>query len=225
MAIEELVLDFPPTELPQEAVRLIQESERRWEQLFARQHSPFPRFLPSDAARVFAALDYVTRHGLTLGRVFCEWGSGLGTATCLAALLGYEAYGLEIEPELAALSREIARELAIAVEILCTSYIPEGYESYAGVGGDELVQTEPFAYPGAAVDGALHYEGMEVEIAAIDLFFVYPWPEEQELMQTLFDAVAVEGAMLIAYYSDKEICVYRKVRDAGDKCNWEHTLA
>jgi hypothetical protein len=66
---------------------------------------------------------------------------------------------------------------------------------------------------------------MEVEIAAIDLFFVYPWPEEQELMQTLFDAVAVEGAILLAYYSDREICVYRKVRDGGDKCDWEDALA
>jgi hypothetical protein len=36
-------------------------------------------------------------------------------------------------------------------------------------------------------------------------------------MQKLFDAVAVEGAILIAYYSAREICVYRKVFDAGDQ--------
>jgi len=69
------------------------------------------------------------------------------------------------------------------------------------------------------MDRELHYEGMDVEIAAIDLFFVYPWPDEQELMQTLFDTVAVEGAILMAYYSAREICVYRKVRDAGDGCD------
>lgn len=218
MAIEELDINLCPTELPKEVARLIQESERRWDQLFARRHHRrFPRFLPSDAALVFAAMDYVTRHDLAPGRVFCEWGSGLGTATCLAALLGYEAYGLEIEPELAALSREIARELAIAVEILCTSYIPEGYESYSGVGGEDLVRTDTFFSLGAEIDHELRYEGMDIEIAAIDLFFVYPWPEEQELMQTLFDAVAVEGAILIAYYSDREICIFRKVRDAGDR--------
>jgi hypothetical protein len=175
--------------------------------------------VPSDAALVFAALDYVTRHDIALGRVFCEWGSGVGTATCMAAFLGYEAYGIELEPELAELSREMARELAIAVEILCTSYIPEGYESYSGVGGEDLVQTDLFSFLGlgAGNDHDLRFEGMEIEIGAIDLFFVYPWPEEQELMQKLFDAVAVEGAILIAYYSAREICVYRKVFDAGDQ--------
>jgi hypothetical protein len=30
-------------------------------------------------------------------------------------------------------------------------------------------------------------------------------------MTKLFDAVAVDGAILIAYYSPVEICVYRKV--------------
>ena len=226
MAIKELDLNFSPTALPEEVAQLIQESERRWDQFFAyEKQRRFPRFLPSDAAQVFAALNYVTRHGLVPGQVFCEWGSGLGTTTCLAALLGYEAYGIEIEPELAAFSRDMARELAISVEILCTSYIPEGYESYSGVGGEDLVQTEPFFSPGAAVDRELYYEGMEVEIAAIDLFFVYPWPEEQELMQTLFDVVAVEGAILIAYYSDRDICVYRKMSDTGNGFNWEPSLA
>src|SRR5688572_19428877 len=125
MAIEELDLDLDlsPSSLPPEVSRLIQASERRWDQFFAsRSHRRYPRFLPSDGALVFAAIDDVTRHDIVPGRVFCEWGSGLGTATCLAALLGYEAYGIELEPDLAELSREMARELDIPVEILCTSY-------------------------------------------------------------------------------------------------------
>jgi hypothetical protein len=220
MAIEELDLDFDLSTpaLPAEVARLIQASERWWDQFFAsRSHRRFPRFVPSDAALVFAALDDVTRRDLAPGRVFCEWGSGLGTATCLAALLGYEAYGIEIEPELARLSSELARELALPVEILCTSYIPEGYESYSGVGGEDLVKFETFSFPGDAIDHAPRYDGMDIEIAAIDLFFVYPWPDEQELMQNLFDAVAGEGAILLAYHSAKEICVYRKMFDEGDR--------
>ncbi len=214
MAIEALDLDSPTTELPIEVSRLIQESEQRLEQFFTNQsHRRFPRFLPSDSALVFAAMEYVTRHDLALGRVFCEWGSGFGTGTCLAALLGYEAYGIEIQSELAEVSREMARKLDIPVEILCASYIPKGYESYSGLGGEDLVKSETFLYPGAAIDHKLRYEGMDIDIASIDLFFVYPWPEEQELMKKLFDAVAVEGAILIAYYSPREICVYRKVFD------------
>lgn len=218
MAIEELdlELDLCAPILPPEVARLIQASERWWDQFFAsRSHRRFPRFVPSDAAVVFAALNDVTSRGLAPGRVFCEWGSGLGTVACLAALLGYEAYGIEMEPELADLSREMARELAIPVEILCASYVPEGYESYTGVGGEELVKLEAFSFPSAASDDALRYDGMDMEIAAIDLFFVYPWPDEQDLMQQLFDAVAGEGAILLAYHSAREICVYRKEFDGG----------
>jgi len=220
MAIEELDLDLDLSTpvLPPAVARLIQASERRWEQFFAsRSHRRFPRFVPSDAAVVFAALDDVTRRDLAPGRVFCEWGSGLGTVACLAALLGYEAYGIEMEPELVDLSREMAHELAIPVEILCTSYVPEDYESYSGVGGEDLVQLETFSYPGATIDDAPQYDGMAMEIAAIDLFFVYPWPDEQDLMQKLFDAVAGEGAILLAYHSAKEICVYRKLFDEGSR--------
>jgi hypothetical protein len=108
----------------------------------------------------------------------------------------------------------MARDLNIAAEFLCTSYLPEGFESYAGVGGEELVQARTFTYPGEACEAELRYDGMPFDIAEIDLFFAYPWPDEQELMQQLFDAVAMEGAILVAYHSAKEICLYRKLLDA-----------
>lgn len=218
MAIEEIELEFSTTALPDKVSKLIQASERQWERFCASQgNRRLPRFVPSEAELVFAAIDYMTRHDLPPGRVFCEWGSGFGTGTCLAALLGYDAYGIEIEPELAAISREMAHDLDLPVEILCTSYIPEGYESYSGVGGEDLVKSRTFAYPGEATDLEPRYEGMAFDIAEIDLFFAYPWPEEQELMQKLFNAVAMEGAILIAYHSAREICVYRKLFDARDR--------
>ena len=51
---------------------------------------------------------------------------------------------------------------------------------------------------------------MDHSLAEVDLFFVYPWPGEQEMMLKLFDAVAGPDAVLIAYYGDREICLYRK---------------
>lgn len=219
MAIEELDIEFTPPELPADVVRLIEASDRRWDAFFVRRaNRRFPRLIPSDPALVYTALAGVTQQDLPPGRVFCEWGSGFGTATCLAALLGYEAYGIELHAELANISRDMARELEIPVEILCTSYIPEGYDSYAGIGGDDLIKSPMFSHPEDAGNRALRYDGMDCTIAEIDLFFVYPWPEEQELMQKLFDAVAMEGAILIAYYSAREICVYRKMCEASDWC-------
>jgi hypothetical protein len=107
-------------------------------------------------------------------RVFCEWGSGFGTATCLAALLGYEAYGLEIDAELVRLSRAMARRLGIRVTMLCTSLFPAGYAASAGGDGAALVTPASVRnHPDAAeVRKPLHYDGMASAIADIGLFLV-----------------------------------------------------
>jgi hypothetical protein len=162
---------------------------------------------------VFAVLEEVTRRNLPPTRVFCEWGSGFGTVTCMASLLGYEAYGLEIDEELVRLSRAIARRLGIPVEILCTSLFPAGYAASSGVDGAALVTPESVSDPNANDEarGPLRYDGMEIAIADIGVFFAYPWPEERELMQELFDAVAREGALLVVYHTDTDIRVFRKV--------------
>jgi hypothetical protein len=57
---------------------------------------------------------------------------------------------------------------------------------------------------------------MEIAIADIGLFFVYPWPEERELMRQLFEAVAREGAILVVYHTDTDIGVFRKVEGEGE---------
>jgi hypothetical protein len=57
----------------------------------------------------------------------------------------------------------------------------------------------------------LRYDGMDIDIAEIGLFFAYPWPEKRELIQELFDAVAAAEAILVAYHTDKQVCVFRKV--------------
>jgi len=43
------------------------------------------------------------------------------------------------------------------------------------------------------------------------VFFAYPWPEEHALIQQLFDAVALKGAILVVYHTDQDIRVFRKV--------------
>ena len=212
MAIEEIATEGPEARVSDKVARLIETCSRGWERFFAdNDDHQAPRFVPSVPERVFAVLEEVTRRQLPPTRVFCEWGSGFGTATCLAALLGYEAYGLEIEEELVRLSRAIARRLGIPVEILCTSLFPKGYAAYSGVDGAALVTPESWSGPNDEDRGPLRYDGMDIDIAEIGVFFAYPWPEEQELIQQLFDAVAMEGAILVVYHTDKDIRVFRKV--------------
>jgi hypothetical protein len=214
MALEAIALEGPEAHVSDHVARLIATCSRGWERFFADHDDQAPRFVPSVPERVFAVLEEVTRRQLPPTRVFCEWGSGFGTATCLAALLGYEAYGLEIDEELVRRSRALARRLGIRVTMLCTSFLPAGYA--ASVGGDGAALVTPASerdhHDTAAARGPLRYDGMEIAIADIGVFFAYPWPEERVLMQELFEAVAREGALLVVYHTDTDIRVLRKVQ-------------
>lgn len=211
MAIEAIDIEAPEAVVPDNVARLIDTCSRGWERFFADSDDhQAPRFVPSIPEIVFSALEEVTRQNLPPNRVFCEWGSGFATATCMASLLGYEAYGIEIEEELVRLSRAIARRLRIPVEIICTSMFPDGYDAYSGVDGEVLVAPKSCNNQNDAAKRPLRYHGMDIDIAEIGLFFAYPWAGEQTLIQALFDAVAAQGAILVSYHNDKKVCVFRK---------------
>ena len=219
MALEEITLQLNDNALPPDVAALIEDADRRLDQLFAsNRNRRVPRFLPSDPVLLYRVLRFLTEEGVPLGHTFCEWGSGFGVGTCLASLLGYRSYGLEIEEDLVKLAQLLANDHAIKVDYLCTSYFPEGFGSYPGHGGAELLTPEPESHWGDSTVVIPAYEGMECEVDEIDLFYVYPWPGEQELMHALFETVAAEGAILVAYYGNKDIAAYRKVSGEDE---WE----
>lgn len=220
MPLEEIDLLLPTSAapLPDNVAALVKESDRRIDEFFhSERNRKLPKYLPGDSEMLYAALKSVTERELPLGRVYCEWGSGFGIGTCLASLLGYEAWGIEIEDQLVDISVELASDLDIVANFLNTSYLPEGFESYEGVGGEILVRDEGLSYPGDISDFEPIYDGMDHELVEVDVFHVYPWPYQQEFMHQLFDAVAVEGALLITYLGSGEMTAYRKVGGDDDE--------
>lgn len=212
MAIEEIDLDAPEAEISAQLARLIETCSRGWELFFAEnEDDEAPGFVPSIPEIVFDVLTEVTKQNLPRNRIFCEWGSGFGVVTCMAALLGYKAYGIEIEEELVRQSRAIARRLKIPVEIICTNLFPDGYGSHSGVDGIKLLTPESLSDGAGANRCLLRYDGMDIDVAEVGLFFVYSWPSERELMLNLFDSIAAEGTILVAYYTDRKVSVFRKV--------------
>ena len=211
MAIEELPIDLTGFDPSPDASLLIDEVDRmidEFDDAGGRKRNPL--YVPCDPAFLNAAISFVTERDLPIGRVFCELGSGLGLGVCLAALQGYEAYGVEIDEKLVDASRELAQRQNIEATFLCGSYFPEGYSAYDGVAGSELLKPESSWSRSDAFHYSPRYEGMDRDTEEIDVFFVYPWPHEHEMMQELFEELAADGAILIAYYGDGEICVYRK---------------
>lgn len=201
--------------MPEDVAALFKEADRRVDEFYAAGLGRrYPRYIPSDPSIVHAAMVYLREEGYTRGDVFCEWGCGFGVSTCMASLIGYEAYGIEIEPELAEMASSLADDLKIPVEILNTSYLPEGYEECAGVGGEDLLIPETTTARGEVVQIPPSYDGLEPD--DVDVFFVYPWPGQEELMMSLFKTMASEGALLLIYLGDREISAYLRTVDEED---------
>ncbi len=217
MAIEELAINFENKPLPEKAAAYLAEANLRIDRLFQTERNKrMPRFIPSDAIAIYNALDFITGEDFPLGRVYCEWGSGYGIGSCFAAMLGYEAYGIEIEAELAKASQELADDFGIDIRIIHDDYMPEGFECYSGMGGTELVKPEHYTFGRDDIDDVARYEGMDRGLDEVDLFFIYPWPSEQEFVQEFFHAVAADGAILLAYYGENDLSAYRKTAASFD---------
>lgn len=211
MAYLQIQYEPEETELPKHVAEFIEEADKRCDQFYDEQlNKRFPRYVPSEPAQVYSAIKYVTDADLPLGTNFIEWGSGFGVGTGFAAMLGYEATGIEIENTLVEKAEALLSNQAIDADFLAISYVPEGYILYDALSGHDIVRDDSF---GNSTDYPARYDGMEIDVEEVDLFFVYPWPGEQEMMLKLFDAVAGEGAILIAYYGDRDICIYQKTDD------------
>lgn len=214
MAYIQLPYEVEDIDIPAPIEAFINEADARCDQFYdAQLNKRFPRYVPSEPAQVYAALHNVTKKGLPLGTNFVEWGSGFGVGTGFAALLGYDATGIEIEAKLVEKAEALLAHQKIDAEFLAISYIPEGYISYDALSGHDIVRDDSFSHH---VNHQPRYDGMDIDVEEIDLFFVYPWPGEQEMMLKLFDAVAGEGAILIAYYGDRDICIYQKIETDED---------
>ena len=206
-SIKQIDYEAESPEVPDSFASLIQDADDRWDKFWAQKlNKRYPRYVASEPSQVYAALKHVRDEGLAPGERFIEWGSGFGVATSLAAQLGFEATGIELEDGLVEIAESLAEKHQTGAEFIATTYIPEGYISYDHVGGSDIVPDDSFGYQTEQP----RYDGMDIGLDEIDVFFVYPWPGEQEMMLKLFQSVASEDAILIAYYGDQEICIYRK---------------
>jgi hypothetical protein len=119
-----------------------------------------------------------------------EWGSAMGVNTILADLLGYEAYGIEIDPGLVATARALAARFDSRAVFAVGSFLPAGY-TWRSASGDSRLGTigqAPSAYYelGHALDD-------------FDVVFGYPWSGEEPIMHDVMRRYGRRGARLLMH--------------------------
>jgi hypothetical protein len=206
VAVVELEVDFPQLEPPPRIANFLDEANDRVEEFLQNVRVRQASFVPSDFNAVYDALRVIVDQSLAPGHVFCEWGSGVGVVACLAALLEFEASGIEIQDHLVEAARELAEDFELDVEFITGSFIPSGGQSRVD---------ENFEHDAHWIDGEADnsYEELGVAPEEFDVFFAYPWPGEEHVISELFDFCAADGALLLMYTAMDGVRMQRKVAD------------
>ena len=189
--------------LPEEVERFLQDATERIEAFIAgRGSEPVVGFVPCDFVMTYRALAGIRRRHLAAGDTFLEWGSGFGVVADLAAMLGFEASGIEIEAELVEEAETLAAEYDLPATFVHGSFIPTGADDLV----DDLGEFS-FIREGGP-DG---YEELGLDLDDFDVVFVYPWPGEAHVGLDIFDEYAGRGSLLVSYRGVEEIRMHRKV--------------
>src|SRR4051812_7156124 len=199
MPLEDLPLRAEGPGPPPEVRRFLCEARRRVDRFVWEHH--LPAFVPSDFERTYAALADLGASGRPAGRWFCEWGSGFGVTACLAALLGFDAWGIEIEGELVAAARRLAGDFGLPAEFVRGSFIPARAGAFAAA-------ARGCAWLAGA--GECGHGRLGLAPDDFDVIFAYPWPDEQRLTAALFERYARPGALLLTYHEDGALRLRRK---------------
>ncbi|HEX6369493.1 MAG TPA: hypothetical protein VF006_11215 [Longimicrobium sp.] len=181
-------------------VRLAELSEEGWElwrqfDVEVRQHDWHP-FVPADYERVLQTLLPLRAPGLR----FLEWGSAMGVIAIMADLLGFEAYGIELDPRLVEMARGLAERYGSGARFVAGSFIPSGYRWKSRTGDDRI---------GTIGYGQSGYPELRHPLEDFDVVFAYPWSGEEPMMLDLMRAYGDSGARLVLHGGPEGARVYR----------------
>jgi hypothetical protein len=143
-------------------------------------------FVPADYDEVLRTLLPLRAPGLR----FLEWGSATGVITVMADLLGFEAYGIELDPALVEIARELAARHGSGARFAAGSFLPAGYRWRASDGDERL---------GTIGRGASGYQALGLPLEEFDLVYGYPWNGEEAMMRDLMKRYGGKGARLLLH--------------------------
>lgn len=207
MPLRELLVPITDADPPADARRFIRDAERRIDRFQAA--CRVPAFVPCDYATAYKVLRALAEGAYTRGSRFCEWGCGFGVVVGLAAMLDFDACGIEIEGTLVDEARRLAEDYDLPVDFVHGSFVPRGAEDRVHRAG---------TYSWLTTEGDQAYEELDLDIGDMDVIFAYPWPDEEAVVYDLFEHYAGDGAVLATYHGSAEFRLRRKV-PGGKKRN------
>lgn len=153
----------------------------------------------------FAAADYEDVLAALLphrapGRRFLEWGSATGVITIMADLLGFEAYGIELDDALVATARTLATRFDSKATFAAGSFLPAGYK-WRPANGDGRI--------GTIGEGESGYLQLGHPLEDFDVIFAYPWGGEEPMMLDLMCTFGNPDATLLMNTVNSGVLVYR----------------
>jgi len=203
MPLQDVPLPMKLLPLPDAVAALLRAADERIER-FQHDHrdDPIAAFVPSDFVAVYAAVQYVSDSGLASGSAFCEWGSGFGVVTILAAMCHFDACGIEIEPLLVDEAQQLAEEHDSSAHFVAGSFVPVGGEHFTDDVGE---------FSWLSLGGPDGHEELGLDPEDFDVIFAYPWPGEEHVVERLFEKYAAAGALLLTYRGKEQMRLHRKV--------------
>jgi len=205
MPLTDIAVPLSTAALPADVLEFLEEADDRIDEF--QRETRVPAFVPSNYPGAYAVLKGLIASPKLRGNRFCEWGSGFGVVACLAAELGFEAYGIEIDGELVAAARRLAEDYHFEAEFAQGSFVPRG--------GDDRVHAAG-SYAWLTTDSDFVYSDLGHTPDDFDLIFAYPWPDEEAVTADLFERFAGTGALL-ATYTGEGFRVRRKVGNRSSK--------
>ncbi len=170
---------------------------RRFDDTFRRRH--FHPFVPADYDIARNLLSSLRAPGCR----FLEWGSATGIITIMADMMGFDAYGIEIDASLVATAHEVARRHQSAARFVVGSFLPAGYRFRTRDGDGRT---------GTIGDGPSGYVELGHALEDFDVVFGYPWGGEEAVMLDVMQQYGRPDARLLLYDADNSVRVYRDGR-------------
>ena len=146
----------------------------------------FHPFVAADYDRVLAALEPLAAPGVR----FIEWGSASGVITIMASMLGFEAYGIELDPALVRVARKLAEKFHSTAVFAEGSFVPQGYRWRPSTGDGRL---------GTIGDGPSAYPLIGHPLDDFSVVYGYPWGGEEPMMLDLMRSYGRRGARLLMH--------------------------